>query len=222
MKRINQKQSTNMSPKVAVMGAFVLAFSSVVSHAETNCYDFSNLPDEVYGEEETISTQHGDINLLKVFNENGDPMQPNENGVQTYRNVPIPGQGENPSLKNHGGITIQVVPNTPMSAVTLKFAENTGATDQQLWNFGVNGQRRIWRGQLSTLDGEYLGMPQPGGRVRIAVGGVVDPRDNSYWVRGMVTLVSDPVNFALPGRGIGRFSIGRSSQLLIDDVCMTE
>ena len=223
MKRINQKQPTSMSPRVAVMGAMVLALSSAVSHAETYCYDFSNLPDEVYEEGQTIPTQHGDINLLKVFNENGDPMQPSENGVQTYRNVPIPGQGENPSLKNYGGITIEVVPNTRMSSVTMKFAENTGIADQQLWNFSVNGQRRIWRGQLSTLDGEYLGNPPPdGGRVRVAVGGVMDPRDNSYWVRGMVTLSSDPVIPALPNRGIGSFSFGRSSQLLIDDVCMTE
>ncbi len=220
MKHINQKQSTNMSSKVAVMGALVLALSGAVSHAETYCYDFSNLSETAYEEEQTIPTQHGDINLRKVFNENGDPMQ--LGSIESWPNVPIPGQGENPSLFNHGGFTIQVVPNTRMSAVTLKFAENTGAIDQQLWNFGVNGQRRIWKGQMSTLDGEYLGLPQPGGRVRVAVGGVVDPRPDSYWVRCTVTLVSDPVNSALPNRGIGRFAIGRSSQLILDDVCMTE
>lgn len=223
MKSINQQQSTSMSPIVAVMGVFVLALSSAVSHAATYCYDFSNLADTDYQVGQTITTPHGDINLLQVFAENGNPMQPNPEGAMLHDNVPIPGQGQNPSLWNHGGMTIQVVPNNRMSAVTLKFAENTGATDQQLWNFGVNGQRRIWRGQLSTLDGQYLGMAPPaGGRVRIAVGGVLDPRPESYWVRGMVTLVSDPVDPLLPNRGIGRFSLGRSSQLLIDDVCMTE
>ncbi len=219
MERINQKQSTSKSPKVAVMGALVFALCSTVSHAATYCYDFGKLASTGHEVGQTITTPHGDINLLEVLNENGDPMQPNE--ITTHDNVPIPGQGESPSLWNKGGFTIQVVPNSRMSAVTLKFAENTGATDQQLWNFGVNGQRRIWKGQLSTLDGENLGNPTPaGGRVRIAVGGVQIP--DSGWVRGMVTLVSDPVNSALPDRGIGRFSFGRSSQLLIDDVCMTE
>ncbi len=220
MKSINQKQSTSMSPKVVVMGALVLALSSAVSYAETYCYDFSNFADTGYQVGQTISTQHADINLLEVFDENVNPMQPNPNGLTSHNNVPIPGQGKTPSLWNHGGFTIQVVPNSPMSTVTLKFAENTGATDQQLWNFGVNNERQIWRGQLSPLDGQSLGEPTYGGRVRIAVGGVQIP--DSYWVRGMVTLASDPVNPLLPNSGIQRFSIGRSSQLLIDDVCMTE
>ena len=218
MKRINQKSSTGMSSKVAVMGVLVLALSGAVSHAATYCYDFSNLAESGHKVGQTITTPHGDINLLQVFNENGDPMQPN--AITTHPNVPIPGQGEPPSLWDKGGFTIEVVPNTRMSSVTMKFAENTGAVEQ-LWNFSVNEQRRIWRGQLSTLDGEYLGNPPPaGGRVRIAVGGVQIPE--SKWVRGMVTLSSDPVIPTLPNRGIGSFSFGRSSQLLIDDVCMTE
>lgn len=220
MKSLNHKQSISISPTVVVMGALVLALSGAVGHAATYCYDFSNLADTDYQVGQTIPTEHGAINLLQVFDENGNPMQPNPNGASLHNNVPIPGQGQNPSLWNHGGMTIQVVPNSPMSVVTLKFAENTGATDQQLWNFGVNNERRIWRGQLSTLDGQSLGQPTFGGRVRIAVGGVQIP--DSYWVRGMVTLASDPVNPLLPNRGIERFSIGRSSQLLIDDVCMTE
>ena len=220
MKSMNQEQSTSVSPKVAIMGAFVLAFSSVVSHAETHCYDFSNFANTDYEVGQTIPTEHGDINLLEVFDENLNPMQANPNGLTSHNNVPIPGQGETPSLWNHGGFTIQVVPNSPMSAVTLKFAENTGVTDQQLWNFGVNNERKIWKGQLSALDGQSLGESTFGGRVRIAVGGVQIP--DSYWVRGMVTLASDPVNPLLPDRGIEMFSIGRSSQLLIDDVCMTE
>ncbi len=222
MKRINQKSSTSMSPRVAVMGALVLAFSGAVSHAETYCYDFSDFSSTDFRAGDTIPTQHGDINILEVFDENLNPMQPNPTGLTSYNNVPIPGQGENPSLKNHGGLTIQVVPNSPMSTVTLKFAENTGITDQQLWNVGVNNERQIWRGQLSTLDGQSLGESPYGGRVRVAVGGVVDPRPDSYWVRGMVTLASDPINPFIPNRGIQLFSFGRSSQLLIDDVCMTE
>ncbi len=220
MKNMKKKQSTSMSPKVAIIGALVLALSGAVSHAETYCYDFSNFSGTGFQVGQTIPTQHGDINILEVFDENVNPMQPNPNGLTSHNNVPIPGQGENPSLFNHGGFTIQVVPNSPMSTVTLKFAENTGATDQQLWNFGVNNERKIWRGQMSTLDGQSLGEPTYGGRVRIAVGGVQMP--DSYWVRGMVTLASDPVNPLLPDRGIERFSFGRSSQLIIDDVCMTE
>lgn len=222
MKSINQKQLTNISPKLAIMVAFMLALSSAVSHAETHCYDFSNLTDTEYQVGQTIPTKHGSINLLKVFDENGKPMQPNPNGAKLYNNVPIPGQGEVPSLKNHGGMTIQVVLQSRISSVTLKFAENTGIKDEQLWNFGVNGERRIWRGQMSTLDGQSIGKPQAGGRVRIAVGGVADPRPNSYWVRGMVTLSSDPVEPQIPNRGIQRFSLGRSSQLLVDDICFTE
>ena len=222
MKRMNQNPSTSMSPKVAVMGALLLSLSSAVSYAETYCYDFSNFSGTDYEIGQTIPTAHGEINILEVFDESLNSMLPNPSGLTSYQNVPIPGQGTPPSLKNHGGYTIQVVPSSPMSTVTMKFAENTGATDQQLWNVGVNNERQIWRGQLSTLDGQSLGESTYGGRVRIAVGGVVDPRPDSYWVRGMVTLASDPVNPLLPNRGIEMFSFGRSSQLLIDDVCMTE
>ncbi len=220
MKYINQKIATRISPTVAVTGVLVLALSGAVSHAETYCYDFSSFASADYQAGDTIPTQHGDINILEVFDESLNRMQPNPSGLTSYNNVPIPGQGGNPSLKNHGGLTIQVVPNSPMSTVTLKFAENTGSTDQQLWNVGVNNERQIWRGQLSTLDGQFLGESTYGGRVRIAVGGVQIP--DSYWVRGMATLASDPINPLNPNRGIQMFSFGRSSQLLIDDVCMTE
>ncbi|MGB0910557.1 MAG: hypothetical protein ACPGYT_09355 [Nitrospirales bacterium] len=220
MNSMNQKQSMSMSPKVGIIGVLVLALSGAVSHAETYCYDFSNFSATGLQVGQTISTASGDINILEVFDESLNSMEPNPSGLTNYHNVPIPGQGETPSLKNHGGFTIQVVPNTPMSTVTLKFAENTGSTDQQLWNVGVNNERQIWRGQLSTLDGQSLGESTYGGRVRLAVGGVQIP--DSYWVRGMMTLASDPVNPLNPNKGIQMFSFGRSSQLLIDDVCMTE
>ncbi len=200
----------------------MLALNASVGDAATNCYDFSKSAAETqYHVGDMLQTQHGAINLLNLVSEDGTATQPNPQGATIHNNVPIPGQGENPSLLNHGGLTIQVVPQNRKSSVTLKFAENTGIADNQLWNFGVNGNRKVWRGQLSTLDGQYLGSQQNGGRVRIAVNATPDAPP-SYWVRGTVTLTADPVNPQLANRGISKFSFGRSSQLLVDDVCMTD
>lgn len=204
------------------IGACAMTLQASVSDAATNCYDFSKpAADTQYHVGDTLQTQHGVINLFELVNEDGNAAQQNPQGATIHNNVPIPGQGENPSLLNHGGMIVQVVPKTRKSSVTLKFAENTGIADNQLWNFGANGNRKVWRGQLSTLDGQYLGSQQNGGRVRIAVNATPDAPP-SYWVRGTVTLTSDPVNPQLANRGISKFSFGRSSQLMTDDVCMTD
>ena len=223
MKSTQNPQSRVTFRVFGVIGALAFVFSGTMGYSATQCYDFSK-PAEgtVYQVGQTIPTQHGTVHLRKVFAENGDPMRPNPQGATIHNNVPIPGQGQNPSLLNHGGMTVQVIPQNRVSSVTMKFAENTGATDNQLWNLGVNGKRRVWRGQLSALNGQYLGAAQAGGRVLVSVNAVPDSPTLPTWVRGTLTLTADPVNPNLPNRGIERFSVGRSSQLIIDDVCMTE
>jgi len=118
------------------IGVFALTLITPMSYAATNCYDFSKpAADTQYHVGGTLQTEHGVINLLELVNEDGNATQPNPQGATIHNNVPIPGQGENPSFLNHGGLTVQVVPETRKSSVTFKFAENTGITDNQLWNF---------------------------------------------------------------------------------------
>ena len=227
MTRIISPRVTMFFQVCCLMGTSALLLNTSVINAATNCYDFSKpAVGTQYHDGQTIPTQHGVVNVLKLVDEDGNATPPNDLGAEIHNSVPIPEQSENPSLLNHGNLTIQVVPENRKSSVTFKFAENTGIADNQMWNFGVNGKRKVWRGQMSALDGQYLGSQQNGGRVRIAVNATPDgPQPDgspSYWVRGTVTLTSDPVNPKLANRGISKISFGRSSQLKVDDVCMTD
>ena len=90
---------------------------------------------------------------------------------------------------------------------------------EQNWNLGANGELLEWGGTLLEQDGENIGKAPNGGRVSVSVEETVSQL--SGWVEGTLTLESNPVNSSAPNRGISRFAIGRTSQLLIDDVCMT-
>jgi len=217
MKRIQQQPSIKASRTTAVMGAFILALSGSAAYAGTQCYDFSGpAPDTVYQIGQTVNARHSVIHLQQLMTDNG-PMNPGDAKIE---NTPLP-QGQVPALGLQRIVT-QVVPQKRVHRVTFKFAENTGADDQQVWNFGANGDRRIWKGRLSELNGQYLGKQQYGGRVRVTVNAVPDSQTLPTWVRGTVTLEADPVVPLFPNRGIGVFAMGRSSQLKIDDVCLTE
>ncbi len=217
MNRIHQQPSRKASRTMAVMGAFVLALSGSVAYGGTQCYDFSGpAPDTVYQIGQTVNARHSVIHLQKLMTDDG-PMNPGDARIE---NTPLP-QGQVPALGIQRIVT-QVVPQKRVQRVTFKFAENTGPDDQQVWNFGANGDRRVWKGRLSELNGQYLGKPEYGGRVRVTVNAVPDSQTLPTWVRGTVTLEADPAVPLFPKRGIGVFAMGRSSQLKIDDVCLTQ
>jgi len=218
MKRLKQQQSAIASRTVAVMGAFILALSGSVVYAGTQCYDFSGpAPDTTYQVGQTVNAKHSVIHLHRFQTENGPSTTPNPEARIVNS---VLSQGQVPSL-SISQIVTQVVPQKRVQRVTLKFAENTGLGDNQLWNFGVNGEQRIWHGQLAHLNGQKMGQANVGGRVRVSVDAVPDSQTLPTWVRGTLTLEADPT-LPLPNRGIQTFSIGRSSTLNIDDVCVTE
>ena len=70
------------------------------------------------------------------------------------------------------------------------------------------------------MDGKVLGKPGEGGKVRVSVSATPDGGE-SYWVRGTVTLKHQG-SLLMPKKGIKQFSFGASTQLHIDDVCITE
>lgn len=217
MKTIDLKSSTTMRHAVGVTAALVFTASGSVVHAGTHCYDFSG-PAEgtTYQVGQTVNARHSVINLKTLRTEDGSSQDPGEAEI---RRSGLP-QGDPPSLWMHS-ITAHVVPQKRVQQVTLAFAENTGQDDRQTWNLGVNGEQRVWQGRLARLNNEKIGEDRFGGKVQVSVNAAPDSPDLPTWIRGTLTLEADPL-LPVPNRGIQTFSIGRSSQLFIDNVCITE
>ena len=218
MKSIKQQQTSVLSRTLGVLGALVCVLSGSVVQAGTKCYDFSGPPlDTTYQIGDTLNLRHSVINVRELVNEDGPASNATAKAVIHAGNLP---QGGAPSLRM-SSIVAQVIPNKLVKKMTLKFAQNLGSDpSKRLLNFGVNGDRRAFNGSLDQMDGKVLGKAGQGGKVRVSVSATPDGGD-SFWVRGTVTL-NPTKGLPLPGKGIKKFSFGASTQLYIDDVCITE
>ncbi len=218
MKNINHKRSSIANCTAAIIGTFVLALGGAVAHAETKCYDFSGPPaDTVYEIGDTLNLRHSVINVRQLVNQDG-PASNDEAGASIYAGDQPRGGAPSLWMKS---IVAQVIPNKLVKEMTLKFAQNLGSDpSKRLVNFGVNGERRVFNGSLERMDGKVLGKPGEGGKVRVSVSATPDGGE-SYWVRGTVTLKPQGP-LLVPKKGIKQFSFGASTQLHIDDVCITE
>lgn len=213
-------RSIDMGRTFAIFVALVLATGVPVAQADTQCYDFSGPAiGTKYHIGDTVNAKHSVIHLQKFRTMNG----PSESGVQEAEiiqsNLP---QGEGPPSLKFTSIVAQVVPQKKVKEITMKYAENVGVTGQHTINFGVNGERRVLHGTLGQLDGQILGDPQRGGKVKVSV--TANPDGNgSYWIRGNLTLRSIAGPGPLfPNKGIQVMAMGEASQFVIDDYCITE
>ena len=218
MKLSNRNSSTTFSLALGILGALVCVLSGSVVQAGTKCYDFSS--PEVgteYHIGQSLNLRHSVINVRQLVNKEGPASNDTAMAVIHAGNLP---QGGAPSLRMNS-IVAQVVPNKLVKKMTLKFAQNLGSDPEfRLVNFGVNGERRAFKGSLEQMDGKVLGESGNGGKIRVSVSATPDGGD-SHWVRGTVTL-KPTKGLPLPMKGIKQFSFGASSQLFIDDVCIEE
>ena len=197
---------------ISTMMLSLTALNSLLTQAQTSCYDFDGPAlNTLYEVGDTVNTQHAVINLLEF--RTGTNLTEN---AQIIQNDII--EAGPPSLIVRG-LTVQVVPDERIRSVTLQYAENAPPNNPQNWNLGANGMLKVWNGTLAEGNTQHLGTQSAGGRVAISVTEEAVPGGN--WIRGTLTLESDPVNPLLPNRGIERFAIGRSSQLLMDEVCLS-
>ena len=203
---------------LGTLGIAACLLSVSVAQAGTKCYDFSNPPvGTEYHIGDTLNLRHSVINVRQLVNRDGPASNDSAVAVIHAGNLP---QGGAPSLRM-SSIVAQVIPKKLVKKMTLKFAQNLGSDpSKRIVNIGVNGQRLTMNGSLGRADGKVLGKANMGGKVRVSVNATPDGGD-SYWVRGTVTLKSaSPL--PLPRKGIKQFSFGASTQLFIDDVCITE
>ncbi|MCA9471349.1 MAG: hypothetical protein MRJ96_09580 [Nitrospirales bacterium] len=218
MSILHHRPSTIFSRNISVLGLAACLLSASVVQAGTKCYDFSQPPvGTEYHIGDTLNLRHSVINVRPLVNRDGPAS--NDSAVAEIHAGNLP-QGGAPSLRM-SSIVAQVIPNKLVKTMTLKFAQNLGSDpSKRIVNIGVNGQSLSLNGSLDRADGKVLGKADKGGKVRISVQATPDGGD-SYWVRGTVTLTSaSPL--PLPQKGIKQFSFGASTQLFIDDVCMTE
>ena len=207
------KTKKNLINKLAITMISLSAFHATNTLAQTTCYRFDNPPvNTVYEVGQTLNTQNADINILRFIGGiNVGNARISESNII---------DGGQPSLLISAA-TVQVIPNQRIQSVTLRYAENVPPVNNpQGWNLGANGDLLQWSGTLSAQNGVHLGKPGFGGRVAITV--TEDLAPSSGWVEGTLTLESDPLLPLLPNRGIGRFAMGRTSQFLVDDVCLSE
>ncbi len=207
MNIILHKPSSTFGRTIGVLGALACMLSVSVAQAGTKCYDFSG-PDvgTVYKEDQKLDTRHATINLQHFRTTSG----PSTYGVQEAVISDFDhAQGGAPSLRMTS-IVSQIVPKKPVKRITLKYAENTGGAYQQ--NFGVNGERKVLEGGLAQINKQTFGKQRFGGPAQVLV--TSEPHGN--FVRGTVE-----VN-AARGGSIKYIAFGGSSQLFIDNVCMTE
>lgn len=210
-----KKGKSNTIRFLKTIAATGIVLAGINAQAATICYTLDKLPlDTQYEAGSVVNAEHVTVNFHPYYSEDLVPVQDPGNAVIIDTNI----LGTAPTLRLASKILMQVMPNQRVRQVTVEYAENTGADNNQVVNLGVNGAIRSWRGTLSEQDGQHIGKRDYGGRVNISV--TQQPHGTGNWVKGTVTLVSDPVNPNIPNRGIDRFAFGRSSQLLIDNICM--
>ncbi len=185
-----------------------------VAQADTQCFDFDNLdPGAEYGLGDSTSGRHATINFVTMNPEN----PPINEGYARYSGTNLPQVGA-PSLAI-ARLRVQIVPDKPVQSISLHYAENAGALNNQVWNLGTNGVLYRWTGQLSRFDDRSIGR-NPANLVLVTV--TSEPmNDGSDWIVGTLTMEAEQPP-GPGGAGIHAISIGRSSQLVIDNVCITE
>jgi len=209
------KGMTNSPRLLSIATAICIALTGVNAQAATKCYTFDKPAlGTQYEAGDVVNPQHATIQFFPYYNDDVEPVE--DSGMAEISNSNI--LGTPPGLHLANKILMRVMPNKRIKKVTIDYAENTGADNNQIVNLGVNGEIRSWRGTLSEQNGQKMGRRDVGGQVSVTV--TQEPHGDGNWVKGSVTLVSDPVVPSLPDRGIDRFAFGRSSQLLVDNVCL--
>lgn len=209
------KGMTTTSRRLSIATAICLAMVGVNTQAATKCYTFDKPAlGTQYEAGDIVNPKHATIQFYPYYNEDIEPVQ--DSGMAEISNSNI--LGTPPALRLASKILMRVLPKQRIKQVTIDYAENTGANNNQIVNLGVNGEIHSWRGTLYEQNGKKMGLLDVGGQVSITV--TQQPHGDGNWVKGSVTLVSDPVFPWLPNRGIDRFAFGRSSQLQIDNVCL--
>lgn len=212
-------KTSNSKPRSTAVAIYSLAIglsmASFNASAASQCYSFDKMQEgRDFKVGDSVNAKRALIEFYPYFNENLEPVQ--DDGVAKIENNAI--LDSPPTLHLLSKILFRVTPNKRVKRVTVRYAENTGVDNNQIVNLGVNGELLSWRGTLGEKEGSNMGLVDVGGRVSVHV--TREPHGDGNWVKGTLTLESDPIYPWLPNRGIDRFALGRSSQLLVDDVCL--
>ncbi len=211
----SKERKSTTSRRFKVVTAICLALAGVNTQAAIKCYPFDKLESGTrYEAGDVVNAEHATVQFYPYYNEDIEPVQDSGFAEVSGTNI-LDGP---PTLRLASKILMRVLPNQRIKRVTVDYAENTGQDNNQLVNLGINGEIRAWRGTLDEQNGQTMGLIDVGGQVSVTV--TQQPHGDGSWVRGNVTLVSDPVFPWLPNRGIDRFAFGRSSQLLLDNICL--
>jgi hypothetical protein len=198
-----------------VLSALTLATAGVTAHAATQCYTFDSFEDKTeFTAGDSKQLKNAEITFYQYYDENLQQVNKESKATVDTSNI----LKSPPSLVLNHRILVKIKPDQPIRRVTLNYAQNTGSQNNAILNLGVNGKLIAWRGNLMDKDSSKLGKDAFGGLVQVSV--TEQPIGSGDWIGGTFELVSDPAYPNRPDRGISRFGLGASSQLVLDDICL--
>ena len=170
--------------------------------AGTRCFDFDKAPlglGAIHVVGDVIQTNKATINFHPY--ESGGTLYSNGSG---YTNNSSFASGQSPEFKPYV-IRAQIVPNVPLSTVTMRFMEQLNAFRGQDNNFEVNGVVLAITSDLTSLNTTVIG----GALVTVTLD-AVQPANR----------VTGTLEITAQASSITSFGIG-GIQTYVDDVCMT-
>jgi hypothetical protein len=179
------------------------------AYAQFECYDFSGLAsDSKYTVGDVINARHATITIKQYF-WGGAPTTAEARNAQV-RNSKIAG-GAAPEMYLYL-VSVNVVPNSPVTRVRTRLAQSIGGTGQYSnANIEVNGERHESSSGFAAMNGRTIGQASKG---RASITSSMAPYGNGNWNNGTLELR------ATQG-AIESFTLGGHTWS-IDDMCFAK
>ena len=176
------------------------------------CYDFSNADQSiVYGTNDSVVTPFATIEINNLRTLDGTQLSNPAQNASIATSV-LAGS-TTPEYLGYF-VNARILPNTPVTSVSMHVAQNTGGNNAYLYtNLAINGEVVQLANGLGSANGLVLGNDAEG-QVLVTSTQVIPVPAPAQWINGTLELT------ALTG-SINRFSLG-SPRMAIDDVCMTQ
>ena len=193
----------NMFRLVSIAAAVAAIAATAPAAAQYQCYDFSGLPvGTKYNIGDTVNANHATI-TFRSYHMNGNPVGGAANFAEAQQAKIAGGAPPEMGMKT---LTVQIVPNQPITRMRVKLAQSitpTGGFGTS--NFEVNGERHEGP-SFASANGKRLGGAEFTANFA---------NNSGNWHVGTVEL------HAKPGGEIKSFSIGGHTWRL-DDMCIAK
>lgn len=212
MEAIKQFAVTAVVSMSALFALNPVSAGHVVSGPGVECTDFSGYATGVqYSPGQSFNTNAGTVEVRPARTLDSTPIF---NGAQFAEISQAQIAGAVPPEVHGYFVNLRVLPATPLSSVSMHFAQNTGKDNKYLYStLAINGEVIQLANGVGSAKGVVLGGPQGQVLVTTTITHPTPP-NVAQWISGTVTLT------ALTGT-IDAFMIG-GVQFKMDDLCFIQ